>query len=496
MATTAEASVSAAAAATATTATATATAAGACETAPPATAVPRVPIPPRGVDYRGKVVLAPMVRSGELPSRLLALHYGADLVWGPETVDHSLIGATRRVNPRTGMIEYTRQPSHAYSPALSAARNNNSHDDDDDENNDAGAAESVIYRLDPEREKNKLIFQLGTADAERAVAAARVVAADVAGIDVNAGCPKPFSVMGGMGAALLRTPEKLAGILEALARDITPAFGIGISVKIRLLETAAETEALVRRLVRTGITGLTVHCRTPPMRPRERAVRGQLAMIRRLCHEAGVACLMNGDVESREHADELVRQFAVDGAMIATAAERNPSCFRPRARGGPAAWPEVARRYLRLAMQVENRAANTKYLLGHIIPGKAPAYREVQRGRSYSDFVRALVGADEDRDGEEMRAMARETDRVLGLGEFAVKQRKNAQPPPPPPPQQQQQQQQQQQKQESKKRKRGQDEEEEGEGKEGKREQEAKTEDNSAKRPEVTAEPAPAAIAV
>lgn len=42
----------------------------------------RVPIPPRGVDYRGKLVLAPMVRSGELPSRLLALHYGADLVWG------------------------------------------------------------------------------------------------------------------------------------------------------------------------------------------------------------------------------------------------------------------------------------------------------------------------------------------------------------------------------------------------------------------------------
>ena len=44
----------------------------------------RVPIPRRGVDYRGKVVLAPMVRSGELPSRLLALQYGADLVWGTQ----------------------------------------------------------------------------------------------------------------------------------------------------------------------------------------------------------------------------------------------------------------------------------------------------------------------------------------------------------------------------------------------------------------------------
>lgn len=42
----------------------------------------KVIIPPKGVDYRGKVVLAPMVRSGELPSRLLALKYGADLVWG------------------------------------------------------------------------------------------------------------------------------------------------------------------------------------------------------------------------------------------------------------------------------------------------------------------------------------------------------------------------------------------------------------------------------
>jgi hypothetical protein len=44
--------------------------------------IKKVPIPRRGVDYRGKVVLAPMVRSGELPSRRLALHYGADLVWG------------------------------------------------------------------------------------------------------------------------------------------------------------------------------------------------------------------------------------------------------------------------------------------------------------------------------------------------------------------------------------------------------------------------------
>jgi tRNA-dihydrouridine synthase 2 len=56
------------------------------------TTVPkRVPIPRRGVDYRGKIVLAPMVRSGELPSRLLALHYGADLVWGAYAFESCLV---------------------------------------------------------------------------------------------------------------------------------------------------------------------------------------------------------------------------------------------------------------------------------------------------------------------------------------------------------------------------------------------------------------------
>jgi hypothetical protein len=44
--------------------------------------VKHVPIPKNGVDYRQKVVLAPMVRSSVLPTRLVALQYGADLVWG------------------------------------------------------------------------------------------------------------------------------------------------------------------------------------------------------------------------------------------------------------------------------------------------------------------------------------------------------------------------------------------------------------------------------
>lgn len=70
------------------------------------------------VDYSNKVVLAPMVRIqsyvgyevndylkpipkvrvGTLPMRLLALDYGADLVWTEETVDKRVIGCERNVN--------------------------------------------------------------------------------------------------------------------------------------------------------------------------------------------------------------------------------------------------------------------------------------------------------------------------------------------------------------------------------------------------------------
>lgn len=207
---------------------------------------------------------------------------------------------------------------------------------------------------------------------------------------MNAGCPKPFSTHDGMGAALLRTPDKLVAILEALVKTIVPEFQIGVSVKIRILETPAETEALVRRLVATGITALTVHCRTTPMRPREKAIRGQLRMVADVCREAGVACLMNGDVVDRDSANKLIEEYGVDGAMIATAAEKNASCFRTIEQGGMASWDEITPKYLEFAMDVENRFGNTKYLLNQIIPGKQPAYKHVQSCKSYTAVCRAL----------------------------------------------------------------------------------------------------------
>lgn len=50
------------------------------------------------LNYVNKLILAPMVRMGTLPLRLLALRYGADIVYTEEMVDKKMIRTKRVVN--------------------------------------------------------------------------------------------------------------------------------------------------------------------------------------------------------------------------------------------------------------------------------------------------------------------------------------------------------------------------------------------------------------
>jgi tRNA-dihydrouridine synthase 2 len=50
------------------------------------------------LNYVNKLMLAPMVRTGTLPMRLLALDYGADIVYCEELIDWKLLRSIRREN--------------------------------------------------------------------------------------------------------------------------------------------------------------------------------------------------------------------------------------------------------------------------------------------------------------------------------------------------------------------------------------------------------------
>lgn len=93
----------------------------------------------------------------------------SDCVWltGPEIVDKAIIGCNRVVNSRFNTVDYLKPSNNVGKPD-----------------------ERLVFRTLPALEREKLIFQIGTSDAKLAVEGARVVVQDVAGIDVNAGCPK------------------------------------------------------------------------------------------------------------------------------------------------------------------------------------------------------------------------------------------------------------------------------------------------------------------
>lgn len=52
----------------------------------------------RKLNFDNKTILAPMVRVGTLPMRLLALDYGADLVYSEELIDWKFLRSVRREN--------------------------------------------------------------------------------------------------------------------------------------------------------------------------------------------------------------------------------------------------------------------------------------------------------------------------------------------------------------------------------------------------------------
>ncbi|KAI0325421.1 FMN-linked oxidoreductase [Cubamyces sp. BRFM 1775] len=298
------------------------------ESSPRIAKKPRLEYPPLTADdYKNGLMLAPMVRSGALPTRLYSLKHGAKLVWGPETVDKAILHTTRVVDPVTGVISYY-------------------------------GKSKAIFTTHP-IEKPFLIYQIGSADPELAVQAAKMVQQDVAGFDLNCGCPKPFSTHAGMGAALLSTPDLLCSILTALRQAMPPE--ITISAKIRLLPSQEDTLKLVERIVNTGITALTVHCRTRNMRKRERAVIERMREIVDFVERMGkgVAVIENGDCLGYEDSMRVRQVTGAHSVMIAEAAEANPTCFSPT----PLKDLELTfvPGYIRLGKYLNNHWTSTKF---------------------------------------------------------------------------------------------------------------------------------------
>ena len=251
------------------------------------------------LEYRGKMILAPMVKVGTLPMRLLALEYGADIVYTEEIIDMRLLASERVENKILGTVDYIDRRDNC-----------------------------LVFRTCA-KEKDKLVLQIGTNDGDRAAAVAKKVEGDISGLDVNMGCPKGFSLKGGMGAALLTQPQKVRDILTKLVA----AVNIPVTAKIRLLPSLSATLELVSLIESCGVAALGVHGRTKEQRPNDVC---DVESIKAVVRHANLPIIANGGSSNNRNSQINtyvgIRNFWEEtraaSVMVARAAEWNPSVFR------------------------------------------------------------------------------------------------------------------------------------------------------------------------
>lgn len=242
-----------------------------------------------GSPARPSLLLAPMVRAGTLPLRLLSLHYGATAVFSEEIIAKKLLNATRVENADLQTVDF-----------FTAKGNNN-----------------LVFRTCA-YEQSRIIVQLGSANAAEALEAAQIVAGDVAGIDLNMGCPEHFSIHGNMGAALLSTKPTVAmDILQTLRRGLPSS--VSVSCKVRLLEQTSDTIEMLQNLERAGADAITIHARRRPERPRDRARWEELEEI---IKNLSVPVVVNGSVFKHEPDFKRILEAApsASGVMVARGA--------------------------------------------------------------------------------------------------------------------------------------------------------------------------------
>ncbi|ERM93677.1 tRNA-dihydrouridine(20) synthase [NAD(P)+]-like isoform X1 [Amborella trichopoda] len=279
------------------------------------------------LEYRDRHILAPMVRVGTLPFRMLASEYGADITYGEEIVDHKIIKCQRQINESLGTIDFVEKGTG-----------------------------SVVFRT-CDAERCRVVFQIGTSDAVRALTAAQLLCKDVAAIDINMGCPKSFSVSGGMGAALLTKPDLINDILTTLKRNLD----IPVTCKIRLLPSSHNTVELAKRIEKTGVSALAVHGRKVADRPRDPAQWDKIADV---VAALSIPVIANGDVFDYEDFQRIKSVTGASSVMVARGAVWNASIFKPE---GKLPWESVKREYIRKSILWDNDVKSTKHTLKEMI---------------------------------------------------------------------------------------------------------------------------------
>lgn len=142
-------------------------------------------------------------------------------------------------------------------------------------------------------------------------------------LDINMGCPVPKVVNNGEGSALLKNPELIVKIVKSVSSAIKKP--LTVKVRIGFENEPVDIVEIAKRVEDAGAAAIAVHGRT---RQQYYSGTADWDAIRRVKEAVSIPVIGNGDVDSPEKAETLIKETGCDGVMIGRAVRGNPWLFR------------------------------------------------------------------------------------------------------------------------------------------------------------------------
>jgi len=181
-----------------------------------------------------------------------------------------------------------------------------------------------MHYLESLPEERPLAAHIYGSDPDQLAGAARVIESlgrfDL--VDVNCGCPVPKVTRKGAGVALMRDPEKIRTIVQAVSQAVS----LPVTVKTRLgiSRECFNISEVAHAAEEGGASAIFLHARFASDRHRGPA---DWAALKRVKAERAIPVIGNGGITEAHHASAMLEQTGVDGVMVGRAALGDPWLF-------------------------------------------------------------------------------------------------------------------------------------------------------------------------
>ena len=181
-----------------------------------------------------------------------------------------------------------------------------------------------IHRMDHAGEPAPISVQIAGTEPQQLAEAARYnVDHGAQIIDINMGCPAKKVCNAWAGSALMRDEALVARILEAVVNAVP----VPVTLKIRTgwCADVRNAPSIARIAENSGIAALAVHGRTRDQHYTGQAEYDTIASIKAMLR---IPVLANGDIDSPQKAEQVLKHTGADAVMIGRAAQGRPWIFR------------------------------------------------------------------------------------------------------------------------------------------------------------------------